>query len=241
MSASTDQPAPPGAPDRHLWRPRGAVFLAVSVAALAVGAFAELLLPPHRASALICPRALPVLLAAQAGFLLLLYPLLAARDPGGSLGPGRVLAAGAGEHALWLAASVPLYVVAAWLSDATACDVVRGVLYLAGVAAASWSLAAWAASGRAGALTAVTLVGGAAAVAAPVAWYLLVELADAPPSAGWLPAAAPVTFAFSLAGRSARWLPAPLWAWLLWPAAAVVLALARLTAGGSRGRRPERP
>ncbi len=229
-----DRPhAPPAAP---LWRPAGAVFLAVSLGALAAGAMPGLFLPPHRAAALSPAPALPLLCAAQAAFLLVVCPLLLRARGNRSL--ASYLLATVGEYVLWLAASVPLYVVAAWVSDATARDVVRAGLYLSGVAAAAWGLGLWVRTRRAGLVTAATLAAALIALAAPAAVYLLAELRGWPSGVDRLLSAAPATCAFRLAHRADNWLPAPLWAWALWPAAGLAAALARLLVKPARPSRP---
>ena len=234
--ASTDAPggASPSAGSHQLWRPAGVAFLGVSLAALAAGVFPELLLQPDRVRRFAHPPTLQVLLAAQAGFLMLLGPLVLARRRDRRSWPSRLptdLAAGAGEFLMLLIASAPLYWAAGWLSDATAVDVIRGVLYLTGVALAAWALSLWALKGGAWS-TAAALAGAIVAVGMPVSYYLLAELTELAVRPGWLWSAAPVTCAFSVAAsRQAAWHPAPLWAWALWPIVAAALGLALLLAG----------
>ena len=199
----------------------------VSLAALAAGAFPELFLPPHLTAGLNPPPALGVLLAAQAAFLLIFWPLLA------GLRQGRPWASHAaatvGEYLLWLAVSAPLYLVAAWLADATAADVVRGVLYLSAVAAGAWGLTSWVHAERPVMTPAAVLLALLAAAGAPVACYLLIELTDAAQSVAWLRHAAPLTCAFTNAApRVETWHPQPLWAWGLWPAVGLLAACAAL-------------
>ena len=204
--------------------------MVASLAALAAGAFPEMFLPAHVADRLACPPALQLLLAAQAGFLIMFCPLIIARRAG--CRPSAFLPdlpAEAGEFLILLIASAPLYLVAAWLSDATALDVLRGVLYLAGVAVAAWGLGLWASAGRAAILSAVAFVAVAAALAAPVVYYLVAEVTDAGTRVRWLWSAGPITCAFSVAAaRGDHWYPAPLWAWALWPAVGAALVCGRL-------------
>jgi len=224
MPASAEQPAPRvDAP--HPWRPASVVFLAVSLAALAAGAFPEWFLPPDRAREFAAPPAMGLMLAAQVTFVLLFCALLIRRRDERPV--GRYLVDSVVEYAVLVAASVPLYVLAAWLSDGAARDVARCLLYLTAVVAAAWGLAQWADPRRPAFMTAVALVAAAVALGGPVACYLLAELADSPPGAAWLRRAAPAVFAVGLAGRGPGLLPQPLWAWLLWPAAGALAAVAR--------------
>lgn len=212
----------------HLWRPAGAVYLLVSLGGLAAGLFPEAILPAH-----VSVRSLPVLAAlasAQAGFILLFGPAIIGRrrDLAVPTYVGMVRLAGAAEILSWVAAGAPFYLAAAWFSDATFPDVARSLMYLAGVAVAAWGLGAWAGAGRFGAAVA-TLVALSAGLGLPALGYLLAEFANAGPWAGLLWSAGPITAAFSVAARpSGPWLPSPLWAWLLWPTAGVILALGRL-------------
>jgi hypothetical protein len=209
------------------WRPADAAFMVASLVALAAGAFPEMFLPAHVVDRLACPPALQILLAAQAGLLIMFCPLIIARRAERrAFLPG--LLTEAGEFLTLLIAGAPLYLVGAWLSDATALDVIRGVLYLAGVGVAAWGLGLWASAARAAILSAVALVG-AAALAAPVVYYLVAEVSPAGTRLGWLWSAGPVTCAFSVAAaRGQQWHPAPLWAWALWPGVGAALACGRL-------------
>ena len=224
MSASAEQPAPAAAPQP--WRPASVVFLAASLAALSAGAFPELFLPPDRARRFAAPPAMGAMLAGPVVVVLRFCTLLIRRR--GDRPVGRYLIDCLAEYAVLMAASVPLYVIAAWLSDAGARDVVRCLGYLTAVIAAAWGLAQWADARRPAAMTAVALLAAAVAVAAPVACYLLAELADSPAGAAWLRRATPVVFAFGLARRSPDLLAGPLWAWLLWPTVGALAAVARM-------------
>ncbi len=136
---------------------------------------------------------------------------------------------GAAEYVIFLAASVPLYVVAAWLSDATMIDVFRSLLYLSAVAAGALGLRLWVQTGRTAIITTITLAGVLIGLGGPVMYYLLVELTSEAGSVDWLWWASPATCAFDQAvARGANWYPAPLWAWSLWPVAGVVLFFAFL-------------
>ncbi len=223
----------------QLWGPADVVYLAVSVVALGAGLFPELLLQPDLARGFISPPALQVLLAAQAGLLILFCPLLLARRRAPHSAAGGLLARFAlasGEFILLLIASLPLYWAAAWFGNAAAADVVRGVLYLVAVAVATWGLSLWAVRDSPAGALAVSLASALIVVAAPVSYYLLAELTRLSVRPDWLWSAAPVTCAFSVgASRGGSWYPAPLWAWALWPIVGVALTLARLLAPGRPG------
>ncbi len=136
---------------------------------------------------------------------------------------------GAAEYVIFLVASVPLYIVAAWLSDATMTDVIRSLLYLSAVSAGALGLGLWVRTGRTAIITAVTLAGVLIGLGGPAMYYLLVELTEASGSVDWLWWASPVTCAFDQAGaRDPNWYPAPLWAWSLWPVTGVTLFFAFL-------------
>ena len=144
----------------------------------------------------------------------------------------------AAEYIIFLAVSIPLYVVAAYLSDATATDVIRSLLYLSAVATGAMGLGLWAQAGRVSIITAVTLAGALIAVGGPVLCYLLVELTDASMSAGWLWRGSPATCAFeSAAARGANWYPTPIWAWALWPVVGIALTFTFLMVHGSKKKK----
>jgi len=238
MSATTE-PLPGGArPRRGPWTPAGVAFLAVSLAALAGGAFPERLIHPDLAGGWVRLPTLQMLLAAQAGFVMLFGPLLA-----GLRGPRRVggyLLSGACEYACWTLAAVPLYLAGAWLSDADAADALRGVLYLLAVAAGAGGLGVWSLSGRPAVRTAVAFAAAIAAIALPIAFYVLADIPEPPRPVEWLFSAGPVTCAYAVAEpRQGRWLPAPLWAWALWPIVGFVslCAYLALPAGKSPAER----
>jgi len=201
-------------------------FLVVSLAGLGAGAAPELFLPAHLAGSLRVLPALPTLLAAQAGFVLLFFPLLYLPRRQGP--PWPHVAIVAAQAGLWLAASIPMYMAAAWLSDATTADVCRAVAYLVGLWLAGWGLGSCVASGRSALAVAAVLVCLLTAVGLPVVSYLLAELAGDAVAAGGLALVAPVLRVFELARRSEVLLPGPWWSWALWPAVGLTAGLVRL-------------
>lgn len=210
-------------PAWHGWRATGAAFLVVSLLGLSAGVFLEFFLPTHLSQTLPSVAALQMLISAQAIFLVMFYPLLAGSRR--SRRADAFLLRGVFEYVILLAASMPLYVLAAYLSDATVTDVIRSLLYLSAVATGALGLGLWVRAGRVSIITAVTLAGALIAVVGPVLYYLLAELTDASGSAGWLWWASPATCAFESAGsRGANWYPTPIWAWALWPVAGIALA-----------------
>lgn len=138
---------------RAFWTPAGAIYLAVCFLGLAAGLWPASIHPPRSS---IQPAPLPVLSAlavAQMFYLLLIWPIVLAGRHRRGQGPG--MRAYAVEAFGLLATAVPLYMVAAWFSDAVVVDVVRVVMVLAAAlplgilagellasrAAAPWTLA----------------------------------------------------------------------------------------------------
>ncbi len=223
-------------PAEHGWRVAGAVFLVVSLLALSAGAFFGFLLPAHWSGNRLGPPALQVLISVQAVFLIMFWPLLVGQRR--YRGIGAFLFRSAVEYIIFLAVSVPLYVVAAYLSDATATDVIRSLLYLSAVATGAMGVGLWARTGRAAIITVVTLAGALIAVGGPVLYYLLVELTDAAGSVGWLWRGSPATWAFeSAAARGANWYPTPIWAWALWPVVGIALTFTYLIVHESKKKK----
>jgi hypothetical protein len=127
------------------------------------------------------------------------------------------------ESALLLAATAPLYAVAAWVSDAVWIDCLR-----AGLAAACFCPLGWAA-GRLAArrvwTSAVLICLLAAALGLPWAQYVCRDFAVAPRAADALWQVSPATFVWdAAASRQSSWWPQPAWAVLLWLALAAALA-----------------
>jgi hypothetical protein len=229
--------AKPGAADHQLpvlWDRMGLAFVVLSLGFLAAGTFPELFLPAHIHATIATAPALSLLLAGQALAIVLLGPVTARTIAC----PGLASLHFGLRWLLYLLACLPLYAVAGWLSDATAGDVVRGLLYLLAVGLGAWGLALWAALDRPWVLPVVTLAGLLLAFAGPVAAYIMAEFADQTPL--WLWQLSPATFAFDQgAPRGPTWYPQPLWAWGVWPVMGVVLALARLLIGSRSGSQPE--
>ena len=226
-SASTDRPtvaagddAPPGSVLAAAWRPAGLIYLAVCLLGLLAGLYPEAVYPPRQPVLAAPLPALQALVTAQTLCILLVHPLILLRraDRGqlGRYGPETVL-----ESLVWLLATTPLYVAAAWLSDATATDVLRSVVFLLCL----WPLT-WAAGSvlrhRRAARPAV-LIGLLAVAALPAGYYILREFLRVFP-AEWLWDLAPATYAWQTAGaRTADLLPAPAWPLAVWPALAAAI------------------
>jgi hypothetical protein len=197
------------------------VFLAVSLAGLALGSSPESLFPAHAISG--DSPALPVLLAVQAGMLFLLAPF--GRQAGGCCA-GADAAHAFGRSILLLIVSSPMYLAAAYLSNAVAGDVLRGGLYLLMAAAGAAGLGVWASHARWPIAVVGTLAAMLVALAGPVAYYLIAEFVGRSFAPQWLWWFTPSTCAFSLGQSRHAWDLAPLWAWLVWPIIGVVLVLA---------------
>ncbi len=210
------------------WQAGGLVYLGVCVLALLVGLFPHVVYPPRGVQAAPLP-ALRALTLGQGLFILVGWPLLCIwRTQRGPI--ARYAAKSIIEAVAWLLVAVPLYVAAAWLSDATAIDVARSVLVLA----ALWPLA-WAAGALMRAvpsLTPAVLIAMLVLAAMPAVWYLWREFLGSLP-AGWLWDLAPATYIWQAAGsRSPNLLPSPAWP----PAAWLAAAAATWTLGALRRR-----
>ena len=228
MSASTDE----NVSALHLaaapWRPAGMLYLATMLLALAAGLWPQAIYPPRQGPTAAPLPALATLAASQAAFTLLAYPLVLLHRASGPRRRrdgywGRTIA----ESAFLIFASVPLYVLAAFFSDATAPDAVR-----AGLCAASCFPLAWAAGahftsrrdGQWGVLLALMLV----AVALPAAFYVALEFFP-PGSAGALGDLSPILLAWrNGTSRLGAVFPTPLWGWLIWPVLAGVALLSAM-------------
>lgn len=240
MSASTEPAAAePAAIPRILagaWRPAGAIWLLFSLTGLVIGlrpGCVWVYAPPAGAAPL---PALQTVAVAQVGYLMLVHPLVWTRRlrAGERLGLPECLP----EVAGLLLATVPIYVVAGWLSDATAGDVARVAIKLVSIWPAAWAGGAYLAAGpgRSAALLSVLV----AALGLPAAWYVASEFFPSAPVGLWQ--AAPVLSAWTAAeSRVEGVLPGPLWALLLWPALALAAGAARPLLRIASDRRPQIP
>ena len=122
---------------------------------------------------------------------MLFYPLVLGRRRSRGEGAGPLSAVG--EYLMLLLASAPLYVAAAWLSDAIAGDVARALLHLTSVAVGAWGLGLWIRKGHPAIATAAALAATIVALGMPVTYYLLAELTERAVCPDWLFLAAPAT------------------------------------------------
>ncbi len=251
MAVPSDSPA-----IAHLrpqaWNRAGLIWACVNLAALAVGMFPGVLTVPESGEAAAPLPTLRAVAVAQVATLLLVYPFLLARralrqassvaaagsgntgttgpSPSGPW-PGRLF-----EAAAWMFVATPFLAVAAWLANATIADTVRVALLTASLFPVAWMLADFAVAGAAGVsaagLVALLMVPGGLA-----ANYLVWEFLPNIP-ADWLWYACPATMAWSTATvQQAAWLPSPIGAWLLWPAAVAGVFFARMTRRSGRSTR----
>jgi hypothetical protein len=195
------------------------VYLLVCIAAVAAGLWPDVIRPVHGPR----PAPLPTLHALGVGqvlFVLLVWPVVLAGRSLRQEQCGR--ARRAGEIAGMMTATLPLLLAAGWLGGATVEDVVRLELYV---------VALWPAGGAMGRMLAgepcrvVGLLAGlVTALGLPAVAYVAAEfVAGADIRGVWQ--LAPVTAAWLQADPSSdAWLPAPLWAWALWPAIALPAA-----------------
>ena len=211
------------------WRPAGVIYLAVLLLALAIGLWPDAFRPvPQRPR----PAPLPTLqmqAAAQAAFILLIYPLVclcrAARDR-----PGRYWAAVLAESAVFVLIGLVFSIPAGYLADATVSDAMRAAMYVALLFPLAWAAGAHFKARRRAAwavLLGLVLV----ALALPAAHYIALEFFP-PGPAEPLGRLAPLLFAWhNSASRLAATHPEPLWAWLIWPATAALWLLGSLSLG----------
>jgi len=203
------------------WRPAGLIYLGVCLAALGVGIVPQAIYPAEQ-DVVAAPRpTLQTLAVAQSLAILLLHPLATlARSQRGAA--GRYWLEIIVESAAWLIVTAPFYTAAAWLADATAGDVARTVLYVLSLWPLSWSAGAILRSRPGGRTATILLLLIVASM--PAAWYVTREFLR-PISAEWLWQLGPPTFAWqAAASRTGAILPRPLWALIVWPATAAVLA-----------------
>jgi len=241
MSASPD-PVSAGRVERPgavagAWRVAGGLYLGAMLAGLAAGLWPEAIFPPTGGAKASPLPVLQSLAVAQVAFVLLMYPLVllcrAERSPALRAGYWRSVVA---ESFVLLVVSVPFYIPAAFLADAVAADVVRTAACVASVFPLAWAAGGhFAARRRApwAVLLALVLI----ALGLPAVVYVALEFfpAGAAAAPGNL---SPLVFAWrTAAARLPGILPRPLWAWLVWPVAAICLSLGMAAAG--RRREPD--
>jgi len=212
---------------RHVWTAAGLLWCAANLAAIAVGLFPQLVSAGPDFGA--APPVLRALTVGQVGFALVVYPLLLIHR-----GKRPVWRDGV-ELALWLAMAAPFVVVAAYMSDAAAPDVVRAAAMAVASLATGWCLGRFALTAPSAAHLAI-LIGLALVLAGPMTVYIVWEFGGGSEPPTWLMHGCPVTFAWlAAASRQAGWAPAPASAWLLWPVvAAAMVGGARLRQGGEK-------
>jgi len=202
--------------------------MAFCLAGLAAGLWPQAIYPSRRDVVAAPLPTLQALAAAQALFILLAHPIvLLARAERRRV--RRFWPEAVAESAVLLAATVPLYVLCAFLANATLVEVARVCLYLACLWPAAWA-AGRLMSSRQAARPAV-LAGLLVVAALPAVYYLCREFLIALP-VGWLWHLAPAGQAWDLGQpRPAELLGAPAWALAVWPVVAALLGL--LSAGGA--------
>jgi hypothetical protein len=138
-----------------------------------------------------------------------------------------------GESALWLIVAVPVMIVAGFLSDATLQDGARATLLVVMQLPLAW-LAGGAMSRRGEGANIVGLALLCLLLGFPAGCYIAREFVGASPvgAAQWLWRLGPATLAWeTAASRTGGWLPRPLLAAVMWPVAAVGVALAAAVTG----------
>ncbi|MBN1941713.1 MAG: hypothetical protein JW849_00300 [Phycisphaerae bacterium] len=227
---------------RAVWQPAGVVYLCFCLAGLTAGLWLEKITPTFTAESVPLPT-LQTLAVAQVFFFLLVYPivLVRRREKRGDWGLGtRDWELGTGDWGLgtgksdrdtnsefrdtnsviliellgMFLAATPLYILAAWLGDATGRDVFRAVLAVAAVcplgvlAGRLFRGPAW----RGGAMLGLLVI----VLGLPGAWYICVDFLGV--SGDWARKLSPLLQTWTTtAARQTAWLPQPTWAWLAWP------------------------
>jgi hypothetical protein len=204
----------------------GAVVLqlCVIVASLAAGFFPDAIAPDIDGVAAKTLPVLSCLATGQAAYLLLIWPL--------AVGPGRPLRSLLASLAMCLAISLPAWALAAVVSDAIAADVVRTLLYLLML----WPLSMVIARGQSGrrcrtiALLGMLIV----TLGLPAGYYIVREFISSSPFgvAERIWQLGPLTASWDIATpRAGPWLPEPMWAMLVWPVLAGVIAVGSMGVG----------
>jgi hypothetical protein len=214
---------------RALWQPAGVVYLGFCLAGLTAGLWHERIVPSFSQPRSILLPTLQTLAVAQVFFFLLAYPIVLMKRQQGAEKNCGLRNADCGlknrHFALLLEllgmflVTTPLYIIAAWLSDAAARDVLRAILAVAAVCPLSvlagrlLARPAW----RGGVMLLLLII----AMGLPGAWYICADFLYV--SCDRLRVLSPAVLAWTSAGaRQANWLPEPLWAWLVWPILAAV-------------------
>jgi len=203
------------------------LYLAVLLAGLGAGLWPRTLWPELTHSPAAPLPTLQTLAVAQLMFILVVYPMVLLRRYGGEgtpIAPATYWRTVTAESGLGMLLALPFIIPAAFLANATVTDVVRHVVCLAAFWPLAWLAGAHFARRRRGAWL-VTGGLGLIALGAPAACYIATEFltAAAADLAGML---TPVLLIWrNAAARIDHLLPTPLWAWLIWPAIAVLAAL----------------
>ncbi len=231
-------PAAPQAPSfwSSLWRRGGLVYLATLLAATAAGLWSRTIYPPLDEFPAAPLPALRILLAGQAVFIFVIYPLIWLWR-GQRRRPWR-FAHVAGELAMLTFVGLPFVLCAAYVSDAVATDGVRCLIYAALLWPFGWAASLWIT--RPGAAAAVMILGLLATGGAAAWFYCLREFLPAiEPNWAWHGGV--ITNAWHVAAsRVGTWWPTPTWAGLLWPVVGVAgLLVALLHRPRATGKAPE--
>ena len=185
-------------------QPVSILYLAILATGMVLGLYADALFPGETQGPAPLPT-LPFVAIAQAMFFLLVWPV--------ALSTRKEETQPILELLLLFALAVPFLIVAAFLGNATAGDLLRSqvaVLTLVPISlVAGWLLRRppWR-SGLLLGLLAITLL-------LPALCYCVLDFLDAP-LAVTLYRAAPVTFVYTAALSNGAWSDNPLWAWTLW-------------------------
>jgi len=203
---------------RAAWRPGAVVYLGCCLVSLAAGLGSGFVLPRPQPG----PAPLMVLQTVAVGqvvFFLLIYPVIllsrARRNDKRKIFPESII-----ECTTLLAIAAPLLIIAAFLSDATAMDVVRIIILEISFLPVSLACGLW--LGRPGARTAVWASMLLSLLALPVVYYIFYDFVPGV-NASWLWDFAPTTLVWKNASaRGSSWLVSPLWAQFAWLALAAV-------------------
>ncbi len=214
MTSFDTTPGEPTSPPRALgavWYPGGVLYLATILSGFAVGLYPQVTVGVRLPVGSVPLPTLRTLAVAQVIFALLIYPLILLGRAERKKMPWFSPAVLAESLAMFLV-TVPFYLAAGYLGDAVARDVIRTVIYVAGVWLVGVSFGRYLVCHQRGRwIVLLALV--VAAVGLPCVHYIAYEFMNVT----WVWRISPAMFAWETARpRLETFLPRPLWGLLIW-------------------------